>query len=99
MVMVGCVPNERVPSENFRLSLPIGHVIAHGAGRSFAIDSRVVAIRRSYDDPALFGVGTALLLNPDTSDGSLVDTEQSDNRANLALAPVPDELFGSGFDG
>ena len=70
--------------------------MAHGD-----VDACTIALTgiAPYDGPALFGVGTDLLLNLDTSGGSLVDTVQSDNRANLALEPTPDEIFGSGFNG
>jgi hypothetical protein len=52
----------------------------------------------AYDQPVLFDLSTAGMRNPDTSGGDLLDTNPGDNRATLALEPVPDPIFAGGFD-
>jgi hypothetical protein len=52
-----------------------------------------------YGGPAPFAIYTAVLSNPDTGGGSLVDIWQADNHADLVLQPVSDGIFASGFDG
>ena len=51
----------------------------------------------AYDQPVVFDLSTALMMNPDTSGGELLDMNPDDNRAGLALGPVPDPIFASGF--
>jgi hypothetical protein len=52
-----------------------------------------------YDQPVVFDLSTALLMNPDTYGGSLLDMNPDDNHAGLALEPVSDAIFATGFDG
>lgn len=51
-----------------------------------------------YEDPVRWHVGTALLANPDTLGGTLLDTAQADNGADLVLGPAPGVVFADGFD-
>jgi hypothetical protein len=52
-----------------------------------------------YDNPVTWSIGTDLLPNPDTLGGSLLDTAQADNHADLVLGPASDDVFASAFDG